>query len=135
MEVQQLPAFVAASALLMFIPGVDMAFVTRQVILHGRRAAFGTLAGLLVGGLVHAAFAALGLSAILLASAGLYTVIKTLGAVYLIAVGVQTVWTSWHKSSGGGRTATSSSRGPVTPMAPRRAFALGFASDLTNPKV
>lgn len=133
MEIQHLSAFVVASVILMFIPGVDMALVTRQVVMHGRRAAFGTLAGLLVGGLTHAAFATIGLSAVLLTSAAAYTTVKTLGALYLIGLGLQTIWASWrrhrvsHEQLPGVRHQRS--------MSLRQAFVLGFLSNATNPKV
>jgi threonine/homoserine/homoserine lactone efflux protein len=133
-EILDLPAFMAASVLLMFIPGVDMALVTRQVVMHGRRAAFGTLAGLLVGGLSHAAFATIGLSAVLLASSAAYTTVKLVGAAYLVALGIQTIWVSRHSIHGevsGSVSAAPSSR----PMRLRHAFLLGFLSDITNPKV
>jgi hypothetical protein len=95
--------FRRASVVLMFIPGVDMALVTRQVIMHGRRATFATLAELLVGGLTQAVFATIGLSALLLTSATAYTAVKTAGAVYLVALGVQTVWASWRHRCIGSR--------------------------------
>src|SRR5918994_5002784 len=52
-DLQHVPAFVVASTILMFIPGVDMALVTRQVVTQGRRAAMATLGGLLLGGLTR----------------------------------------------------------------------------------
>jgi threonine/homoserine/homoserine lactone efflux protein len=136
LEILNLPAFLTATLLLMFIPGVDMALVTRQVVVHGRRAAFGTLAGLLVGGLVHAAFATIGLSAVLLASSAAYTTVKLVGAAYLVVLGIQTIWVSWRNGSihGDGKDLEftgSSGR----PMRLRHAFLLGFLSDITNPKV
>ena len=134
MDVQHLPAFIAASVSLMFIPGVDMALVTRQVVTQGRRAAFGTLAGLLMGGLTHAAFATVGLSAVLLTSATAYTVVKMLGAVYLIALGLQTIWTAWRR--GRGQMFHDPPDGDHhRSMSLRQAFVLGFLSDATNPKV
>jgi threonine/homoserine/homoserine lactone efflux protein len=133
-EILNLPAFVAASVVLMFIPGVDMALVTRQVVMHGRRAAFGTLAGLLVGGLCHACFATIGLSAVLLASSTAYTAVKLAGAAYLEALGIQTVWASHRHVHDEGGDSIHEQRS-LRPMGTRHAFLLGFLSDLTNPKV
>jgi threonine/homoserine/homoserine lactone efflux protein len=136
LEILNLPAFLTATVLLMFIPGVDMALVTRQVVVHGRRAAFGTLAGLLVGGLVHTAFATIGLSAVLLASSAAYTTVKLVGAAYLVALGIQTIWVSWRNDSihGDGKDLESTASSG-RPMRLRHAFLLGFLSDITNPKV
>lgn len=136
MEIQHLAPFVLTSVALMFIPGVDMALVTRQVVMHGRRAAFGTVGGLLVGGLTHAALATIGLSAVLLASATAYTTVKILGAAYLMGLGIQTIWTSWRRRN---RDESLPGTPTVTKTAQllslRRAFLLGFISDVTNPKV
>ena len=118
----------------MFIPGVDMALVTRQVVMHGRPAAFATLGGLLVGGLMHAAFAALGLSTLLLTSATAYTTIKIAGAIYLMGLGLQTIWSSRRRS----RLISTDRVGAADDakeMSLRNAFVLGFISDATNPKV
>lgn len=134
MEILNLPAFVAASVLLMFIPGVDMALVTRQVVMHGRHAAFGTLAGLLVGGLCHAGLATIGLSAVLLASSTAYTAVKLAGAAYLVVLGIQTIWAS-HRSAHNECGGCMHSERSIHQMRTRRAFLLGFLSDLTNPKV
>jgi threonine/homoserine/homoserine lactone efflux protein len=136
LEIHHLPTFILASVGLMLIPGVDMALVTRQVLMHGRRAAFATLGGLLVGGLAHAAFATIGLSAILLTSAAAYTAVKLVGAAYLITIGLQTIWASLHRHPSEETPLTDRSRqGGTRPMALRRAFLLGFISDITNPKV
>jgi arginine exporter protein ArgO len=48
-------------------------------------------------------FATIGLSALLLTSATAYTAVKTAGAVYLVALGVQTVWASWRHRCIGSR--------------------------------
>ncbi|MDQ4024583.1 MAG: LysE family translocator [Actinomycetota bacterium] len=133
MDVEHLPTFVVASVLLMFVPGVDMALVTRQVVVHGRRAAFATLAGLLAGGLTHAAFATIGLSAVLLTSATAYTVVKTLGALYLVGLGLRTIQSGWKNRRD--RAAQVPATRDVHGMSLRHAFLLGFLSDATNPKV
>ncbi|MFS8497310.1 MAG: hypothetical protein FWJ70_03500 [Micromonosporaceae bacterium] len=53
-------AFVAASTVLIVVPGVDFALVTRVAVGYGRRTALVTAGGLLAGGLLHAAFAGRG---------------------------------------------------------------------------
>lgn len=123
-----------ASALVIIVPGVDMALMTRQVVAHGRRAAFVTLAGGLTGGLTHTALATLGLSAVLTASATAYTAVKIVGATYLVVVGVQTIWATRRHANSDGRVAVVGGI-PRQPMSPRRAYALGLTSNATNPKV
>jgi threonine/homoserine/homoserine lactone efflux protein len=61
-----------------------MALVTRQVVTRGRRAAQITILGNLSGLAVHATALAVGLSALLVASARVYSVVKVAGAAYLV---------------------------------------------------
>lgn len=132
----QLGAFVVASALLIVMPGVDMALLARQVVAHGRRAAFITLAGLGTGMFIHTTLAAIGLSAVLMASATGYTAVKIIGAVYLIWIGLHTLLATRLRGgvedNGDGNAAAD---GRDRPMAVHRAFALGLLSNVTNPKV
>lgn len=136
MEAGAIGTFVAASALLIIVPGVDMALVTRQVVAHGRRAGFTTIAGLLTGMLTHTALAAIGLSAVLATSATAYTVVRYAGAAYLVWVGVQTLWaTRWGAGSGSDRAPVIESGRLRRSMSWRRAYLLGLTSNLTNPKI
>ena len=88
MFVHVLP-FLAVSAIVVITPGVDMALVTRNALLHGRAAAQAAAIGVNVGILVWTFAAALGLAAVIAASAAAFTVIKLAGAVYLVYLGVQ----------------------------------------------
>jgi threonine/homoserine/homoserine lactone efflux protein len=115
--------FLVGSVLVTMIPGADMALVTRQVLVGGtplaQKTVFGNLAGLLVHGVALAA----GLSALLVASATAYTVVKLAGAAYLLYLGVQ---------------ALLAARRPLAaappPAVPRRAFLQGLISTVLNPK-
>lgn len=117
-----LAAFVAASVLVVVVPGADMALVTRQVLIGGPRLARRTILGNATGVLVHVVAMAVGLSALLVASATAYTAVKWAGAAYLIWLGIQ----SWRAA----RRPTA----PPPPTAPRRAFAAGLVSTVLNPK-
>ena len=88
----QLLGFITASVIIIVVPGVDFALVTRQVVRYGRGIGFVTLAGLVVGGLVHATLATVGISALVLSSATLYTVLRLAGALYLLYIGGLTLW-------------------------------------------
>jgi threonine/homoserine/homoserine lactone efflux protein len=127
----ELIAFVAASVVLIVIPGVDFALVTRQAVTYGRLSALTTAAGLLVAGLTHATFAAVGLSALLLASAEAYTAVKLAGAVYLIWLGI-----SFLRSSGRhGRDAEPRAPAPRRTISLRRAFTSRLHDWLTRTPV
>jgi threonine/homoserine/homoserine lactone efflux protein len=114
--------FLVASILVTVIPGADMALVTRQVFVGGpalaQRTVFGNLAGLLV----HGVALAVGLSALIVASATAYTAVKLAGAAYLLFLGVQAI-------RGTGRPPAE-----APAAAPRRAFLQGLISTVLNPK-
>jgi len=84
-------SFLLASWVLVAIPGPDQALITRNALVHGRRAAFSTMLGGASGLGVHAVAAAFGLSALINASATAYTMLKVLGVSYLLYLGVTTL--------------------------------------------
>lgn len=81
--------FVAASAALILVPGPAQALVLANTLTGGRRSGALTAVGLNVGTLIHAAAAALGLSALLATSALAFALVKYAGAAYLIYLGIQ----------------------------------------------
>jgi threonine/homoserine/homoserine lactone efflux protein len=81
--------FVSAAVVLLAIPGPAVLYVTSRSIGHGRSAGLISALGISVGTLVHAAAAAVGLSALLMSSAMAFSVVKYLGAAYLIYLGIQ----------------------------------------------
>ena len=85
-----IPFFIAA-AVLAFSPGPSILYVMARTVAGGRVAGVASTLGAATGGLVHVAISAIGLSAVLLASAEAFTLIKYLGAGYLIYLGVRTL--------------------------------------------
>lgn len=81
-------AFVLASAAIIVAPGPAQALVLARTLSGGRRAGVLTAVGLNVGTIVHATAAGLGLSAILATSAAAFSVVKYLGAAYLLYLGI-----------------------------------------------
>jgi len=123
----RLYAFIGVAALLTIIPGADMALVTRNVLAVGRRRAMLTIVGICAGCVIHATASALGLSAILATSATAFNIVKTLGAGYLIWIGIQSIRESAHAAA---PTPTEQSRrATVGP------FLQGFLTNILNPKV
>ena len=86
--IQGLPLFIAAGLLLNVTPGPDMLFIVGQAASNGRRAGVLAALGIGVGCLVHVLLAALGVSALLATSTLAFTVLKWLGAAYLVWVGL-----------------------------------------------
>lgn len=85
----EIATFTAAAALLVLTPGPDVFLVLRRTVVGGRAAGLRTALGTETGLLVHATAAALGLSAVLAASATAFTAVKIAGAAYLLWLGVQ----------------------------------------------
>lgn len=81
--------FFSAAILLTLAPGPDLAFILAQTAKGGRKAGFMAMYGIWVGALSHVALAALGLSAVIAASALAFSFVKYLGAAYLVWLGIQ----------------------------------------------
>jgi len=86
-----LALFILAALTLLLIPGPAVLYIVTRSAQHGRRAGFASVLGVETAGLVHALAAALGLSAILLASATAFEVVKYAGAAYLVYLGIRTL--------------------------------------------
>jgi RhtB (resistance to homoserine/threonine) family protein len=120
----QIGPFLAVAAVVVITPGVDMALVTRNALMYGRRAALMTALGINVGILFWVTAAALGLAAIVATSAEAFAVIKLAGALYLIYLGFQAL-RSAHKHQRPARGLPSAGH----------AFRQGLVSNLLNPKI
>ena len=126
--VHDLPLFALAALLVNLTPGPDMLFVIGNSAARGRRA--GVLAALGVGAgcMLHIAMAAVGLSALLAASATAFTLVKWVGAAYLVWVGLSMLRPQAPRSR-------------VTPATdaattgPSRVFWQGALTNALNPKV
>ena len=129
MSTEQLIAFLAIAVTVVVIPGPDMALVARNVVLHGRRAGYATSLGIVTGTLAWGLAAAVGVAAILAASATLFTVLKLAGAGYLVYLGIRTLLDGNHALGG----EPGANAGP--PIGARKAFAQGALSAMLNPKL
>ncbi|MBV2142242.1 LysE family translocator [Falsochrobactrum sp. TDYN1] len=83
--------FVIATAILTITPGPDMTLFVGRALSEGKAAGFACLAGALAGIVIHTSMVALGLSALIIASPAAFTVLKTVGAVYLVWLAVQAI--------------------------------------------
>jgi threonine/homoserine/homoserine lactone efflux protein len=88
-EPSRLAVFVAAALALLITPGPAVLYIVARSVDQGRRVGLVSVLGIEVGGLFHVVAAALGISALLVSSALAFTVIKYLGAIYLIFLGVR----------------------------------------------
>ncbi|MGB3337175.1 MAG: LysE family transporter [Devosia sp.] len=109
------------------IPGADFAMVLRQSIAHGRRAALFTSAGVATSILVHGSYTLLGIGVIVGQSLMLFNIIKWVGAAYLVWLAISALRSPAPTPPAEGDLA--SARGGDF-----AAFALGFLTNLLNPK-
>jgi threonine/homoserine/homoserine lactone efflux protein len=89
MSIEHWLAFCAASAILLAIPGPTVLLVISYALGHGRKVAFATVAGVTLGDFTAMTASMLGLGALLAASATIFTILKWVGAAYLIYLGIK----------------------------------------------
>ena len=118
-------AFLAATAVFAYMPGPAMLYAAARTISHGRWAGLTASLGIHLGGYVHVAAAAAGLSVLFHAVPVLYTVVKLAGAAYLVWLGIGLI-----RQAGGPAGAL-----PKTDAGSgRRAFLQSVAVEVLNPK-
>jgi threonine/homoserine/homoserine lactone efflux protein len=116
--------FVAAAVALLVVPGPAVLYIVAQSIEHGRIAGLVSMLGIQVGGLVHVAAAALGLSALLVQSSVAFEIVKYAGAAYLVFLGLRKLLTRERFETTGERP----------PRQLDRLFAQGIVVNILNPK-
>ncbi len=118
-----LALFCLASAALAVVPGPAVAYIVTHSIDKGRRAGVASAFGVATGGLVHALAATVGLSALIASSATAFTVVKLVGAAYLVGLGLR-------------RIATGAQDDDVQtdPAGHRRLYVQGVVVNVFNPK-
>jgi threonine/homoserine/homoserine lactone efflux protein len=99
-EADTILAFAAASLLFAVVPGPAVLYIVTRSVAQGRRAGLASVLGVATGTLVHVLFAALGLSAVLMSSATAFTVVKYLGAAYLVYLGITKMLRSAQRVGG-----------------------------------
>ena len=112
--------FLPVAAVLTVTPGVATALVIRSAVRGGRREALAVTVGNSLGVLAWALFAAIGVAAVVAASAELFTTIKLIGAVVLVILGIQGLLAR--------KTA-------APPSPPGTALRVGLVTSLANPKL
>jgi RhtB (resistance to homoserine/threonine) family protein len=122
--------FVGISAVVIIVPGPDTALVTKNALLHGRTAALATAVGVVSGLSVWTIASALGVASLVRASQTAFTVLKVVGAAYLIWLGVQAIWAARR-----GGSPEAKARPARRALGARGGFRQGLLSDLANPKI
>lgn len=117
------PLFIAAALVLAATPGPGIFYVLARTLAGGRREGVLSSLGTFLGGLLHVIAAALGLSALLVASAAAFAIVKYAGAVYLLWMGIAMIRM---------RNADFDADVPAAP--PLHVFRQGVLTEALNPK-
>ncbi|NUW41173.1 LysE family translocator [Nonomuraea rhodomycinica] len=126
-DLATLAVFCAATLALLVVPGPAVLFIVTRSVSQGRSAGLVSVLGVHAGSLVHVAAAALGVSALLAASATAFTVVKYAGVAYLVWLGLRKLL---HRGSGEDDGAVLE----VSRHSRRRMFWEGFVVNVLNPK-
>jgi len=115
---------------LIILPGPDTAIMTKNTLTVGKQGGFKTMLGICCALSIHTFTAIVGLSAIIAKSALLFSIFKYIGSVYLIYLGIKSLWTLRNKNT----TET------IEPIAKSKyknesSFKQGFLTNLLNPKI
>lgn len=122
----RLLTFSVASLLLILAPGPAVLFAVSRALAYGRRSALITVVGTASGTFVLACAVAAGIGGIIATSAVVYTVVKYLGAAYLVYLGIRTFRNR--------RALVEALERAVAPVPGRRTWWEGFVVGVTNPK-
>ena len=127
--IHDLALFVVSGLLLNMMPGPDSLLIMLRSGSQGWRAGSVAALGIGTGTMVHVLAAALGLSALLSASAELFAVIKLMGALYLVYLGGSLLW------QGAGSPAVREPAVRLPALSYGRIFRQGLLTNVLNPKV
>ncbi len=127
--ITQLALFFAAALVLAVTPGPGIFYVAARTLSGGRAEGVASSFGTGLGGMVHVLAGSLGVSAVVLASAELFTALKLVGAAYLVWIGLRTLQAARRDALAvlAGETA-------APPVGARQAFREGVLVEALNPK-
>lgn len=119
--------FLLTGILLNLIPGADTMYIVGRSISQGRNAGIYSVYGIISGSLIHTLLVAFGLSIILTKSLLLFNIIKIVGVIYLVYLGIRMLL---DKTNVDFSAASESKKQNI-----RKIFMQGLVTSLTNPKV
>ncbi|WP_420320378.1 LysE family translocator [Flagellimonas sp.] len=123
-DIENISLFIGLSWILIITPGPDLIFVLSQGISTGKKGGLISAVGVGLGVFMHTVLATLGIAMVLKASAFVFTVIKMIGAVYLIYLGIKTLLNKDNINVKGGNQ-----------ISKEKIFVQGFISSTFNPKI
>jgi len=130
MDIYQIASFILVATLLVISPGPNSVLIAKTVPLSGKAAGFANISGFITAFFIHGSLSILGISILLVHSANLFFVVKTLGALYLCWIGIKSLISAWRDE-----------QAPIAPNKSKpmlnlsKAFVEGFLTNALNPKV
>ena len=118
--------FAGIALLMVLTPGPNMIYLISRSICQGKQAGVISLLGVVAGFLVHMFAAALGITALFMAVPLAYEILKWAGAAYLL-------YLAWQAVKPGSKSLFKAKNLPID--TPRKLFAMGFVTNLLNPKI
>ena len=134
-DAHQLVMFIAAGWLLNLTPGPDVLYIVTNALKSGTRAGIVAGLGITAGCFVHIFAAAVGVGALLATSATAFTVLKWVGAAYLMWMGVRMLLSKPGADNGNTAALAAAQAAPVQHTPLRKVFLGGFWTNVLNPKV
>lgn len=128
-DLDRFALFLAAATVLALTPGPGIFYVAARTLAGGRAEGIASSLGTALGGLLHVLAGALGVSALVMASAEFFTALKWLGALYLAWLGVRTL-----RAARADDTLRAIDAGDPEARGARRAFREGMWVEALNPK-
>jgi RhtB (resistance to homoserine/threonine) family protein len=125
----ELLLFVASALVLAATPGVDLLLTVTRTLQGGRRAGIATALGICSGCVVHSLAAAFGLATLLAVSGTAFTLVKWLGAAYLLYLAYGMLRSTWRSGAAQAPAEAAPSRSMATD------FRVGLLTNVLNPKV
>jgi threonine/homoserine/homoserine lactone efflux protein len=125
-DLTNLLAFAAIALGMVLTPGPNMVYLISRSICQGRKAGLISLGGVALGFVFYMLCAAFGITALVMTVPYAYDTIRFAGAVYLL-------WLAWQAVRPGGRSPFQVKDLPID--GPRKLFAMGFLTNLLNPKI
>lgn len=122
--------FIIMSIFLILLPGPDTAIVTKNTLTVGRSSGMKTMLGTCCSLFIHTFAAVVGLSAIIVKSAFLFSIFKYVGAVYLVYLGLKTLWALKNKD-----VAATLETNTENKYEHKSFYKQGFFTNILNPKV
>jgi len=134
--IHDLTLFIVSGLLLNIMPGPDSLLIMARSASHGWRAGCAAALGIGTGTMVHVLAAAIGLSALLATSATAFTVVKWVGAAYIVYVGIAMLRSRLEPAAPAEADAhVASAHADAAPLAYRRIYLQGLLTNILNPKV